>query len=89
MTEPIPPQVLLSADQLGQLLRATRKRLKLSQGHIGQRLNLSQNRVSYLELHPDDLSLKQLMNWCAALNLELRLGAKDTGLHQGPQGQEW
>lgn len=71
-----PPQSLVTGDQLGQLLRSTRKRLKLNQAGIGARLNLSQNRVSYLELHPEDLSVKQLLTWCSVLGLELKLGAK-------------
>lgn len=40
------------------------------------RLGLSQNRVSYLEQHPDELSFKQLLGWCAAVGLELRLGER-------------
>jgi len=71
-----PAQPLLTGDQLGQVLRSTRKRLKLNQAAIGSRLNLSQNRVSYLELHPEELSFKQLLTWCSALGLELQLGAR-------------
>ena len=73
---PFPAQPLLTGDQLGQVLRSTRKRLKMNQAAIGSRLNLSQNRVSYLELHPEELSFKQLLTWCSALGLELRLGAR-------------
>ncbi|MCC7228250.1 MAG: transcriptional regulator [Burkholderiaceae bacterium] len=76
MNMPIPPQTLMTGDQLGQLLRSTRKRLKLNQVDIGARLNLSQNRVSYLELHPEELSVKQLLTWCSVLGLELKLGAR-------------
>ncbi|RZJ07992.1 MAG: transcriptional regulator [Rubrivivax sp.] len=76
MTASLPPQPLVSGEQLGQLLRSTRKRLKLNQAAIGARLNLSQNRVSYLELHPEELSLKQLLSWCAVLGLEMKLGAR-------------
>lgn len=76
MDTPLPPQPLVTGDQLGQLLRSTRKRLKLNQAAIGTRLNLSQNRVSYLELHPEELSVKQLLSWCSVLGLELKLGAR-------------
>jgi len=79
MEIPLPPQVLATGDQLGQLLRSTRKRLKLNQADIGVRLNLSQNRVSYLELHPEDLSVKQLLIWCAVLGLEVKLGGRRGG----------
>jgi len=79
MKIPLPPQLLATGDQLGQLLRSTRKRLKLNQADIGVRLNLSQNRVSYLELHPEDLSVKQLLIWCSVLGLEVKLGARGGG----------
>ncbi len=89
MTLPLPPQVLVSGDQLGHLLRSTRKRLKLSQTAIAGRLNLSQNRVSYLELHPDALSFSQLLAWCAVLGLDLRLGAREVGVVSGSVSAEW
>jgi HTH-type transcriptional regulator/antitoxin HipB len=62
--------------QLGQLLKAARRRRKLTQATVAGRLGLSQNRVSYLELHPDELSFKQLLGWCTAVGLELRLGER-------------
>lgn len=69
-------QPLITAMQLGQLLKSARKRRKLTQTAVAARLGLSQNRVSYLELHPDELSLKQLLAWCAVVGLELRLGER-------------
>ncbi len=70
--------LLLTASQLGQLLVSTRKRHKLTQAAVATHLGLSQNRVSYLESHADDISVKQLLTWCAALGLELHLGERDT-----------
>ncbi|WP_420844034.1 helix-turn-helix domain-containing protein [Limnohabitans planktonicus] len=89
MMSPLPPQILISGDQLGHLLRSTRKGLKLSQTAIANRLNLSQNRVSYLELHPDTLSFSQLLAWCSALGLDLRLGARDTATALDSDAAEW
>jgi HTH-type transcriptional regulator / antitoxin HipB len=86
--EALPAQPLVSGDQLGQLLRSSRKRLKLNQAAIGAKLNLSQNRVSYLELHPDELSLRQLLAWCSALGLELKIGARDAAPAK-PRTTEW
>jgi HTH-type transcriptional regulator/antitoxin HipB len=63
---------------LGQLLRAARKRRKLTQAEVAGRLGLSQNRVSHLELHADELSFKQLLGWCAAVGLELQLAERET-----------
>ena len=70
--------LLLTAAQLGQLLVSTRKRHKLTQTAVANRVGLSQNRISYLEKHADEISVKQLLSWCAAIELELRLGERDT-----------
>lgn len=70
--------LLLTAPQLGQLLVATRKRHKLTQATVASRVGLSQNRISHLEKHPDEISVRQLLSWCSALDLELRLGERDT-----------
>lgn len=70
--------LLLTASQLGQLLVSTRKRRKLTQAAVANRVGLSQNRISYLESHADEISVKQLLSWCSALELELRLGERDT-----------
>jgi HTH-type transcriptional regulator/antitoxin HipB len=70
--------LLLTGPQLGQLLTSTRKRHKLTQAAVANRVGLSQNRISYLESHPDEISVKQLLSWCSALELELRMGERDT-----------
>lgn len=69
-------QTLLTAAQLEQLLRAARKQRGLTQAEVGARLGLSQNRVSHLEGHSDELSVKQLLTWCAVVGLELSLGER-------------
>lgn len=69
--------LLLTAPQLGQLLVATRKRRKLTQAAVASRVGLSQNRISHLEKHPDEISIRQLLSWCSALELELRLGERE------------
>ena len=79
--------LLLTAPQLGQLLVSTRKRHKLTQTAVANRVGLSQNRISYLENHPDEISVKQLFSWCSALELELRLGEQDTSI--ASSSAEW
>ena len=76
---------LLTATQLGQLLRAARKQRGLTQAEVGARLGLSQNRVSHLEGHADELSVKQLLTWCAVVGLELSLAQR---LAMAPEGGE-
>lgn len=72
------PHTLVTAFQLGHLLKAARKSRKLTQANVAARLSLSQNRVSHLEQHPDELSFKQLLTWCAVVGLELRLGERES-----------
>ena len=69
-------QPLVTALQLGQLLKAARNRRKLSQASVASQLGLSQNRISYLELHPDEISFKQLLAWCSAVGMELQLSER-------------
>lgn len=71
-------QPLTTAMQLGLQLKAARKERRLTQTDVAARLGLSQNRVSYLEQHADEISTKQLLAWCAAVGLELRLGERGT-----------
>ena len=74
-------QPLQTGRQLGQLLRAARKQRGLTQAEVGARLGLSQNRVSHLEGHADELSVKQLLTWSAVVGLELNLAPR-----QAPPG---
>lgn len=70
--------LLLTAAQLGQMLVSTRKHRKLTQAAVALRVGLSQNRISYLEKHPDEISIRQLLSWCSVLALELQLGERDS-----------
>jgi HTH-type transcriptional regulator/antitoxin HipB len=77
MSAPLFSQRLVTAAQLGQLLRAQRKWRKLTQSQIARQVAGSQNRISWREKHPEDLSFEQLLSWCAALDLELYLRLQD------------
>lgn len=66
----------MTAPQLGQLLLSTRKARKMSQALLASRMGISQPRVSHLEQHANELSVEQLMAWCAALALELSIGPR-------------
>jgi HTH-type transcriptional regulator/antitoxin HipB len=79
--------LLLTAPQLGQLLVAARKQQKLTQTAVAHRVGLSQNRISYLEKHADEISVKQLLSWCSVLALDLRLGERDPSPENSPA--EW
>jgi len=81
-------QPLVTGLQLGQLLKAARNRRKLSQASVAIRLGLSQNRISYLELHPDEISFKQLLAWCSVIGIELQLGER-SALFDSDTKVEW
>jgi HTH-type transcriptional regulator/antitoxin HipB len=66
----------LTAAQLSQSLRTARKRRGLTQAEVAARLGLSQNRVSHLESHTEELSLKQLLTWCGVVGLEIQLAER-------------
>jgi HTH-type transcriptional regulator/antitoxin HipB len=65
--------VITDSAQVGALLVARRKALKLSQTQVAQRLGLSQNRVSELETKPATLTLAQLLAFAAALGVSLAI----------------
>ncbi|AMN46791.1 XRE family transcriptional regulator [Steroidobacter denitrificans] len=67
---------LVTAGQLGSMLQAARKAQGLTQSALASRIGLSQSRVSHLELNAHELSVEQLLAWCAALGLELAVGTR-------------
>ncbi len=85
-------QLILSiSDQLAPLLQAARKSAGLSQTELAKRLDLSQSRMSAMELNPASMRLDQLLSICATLQLELVVqtkGAPDSK-QPIPTGQEW
>ncbi len=66
-------QALVTSSQLGALLQGARKSLRLTQAQLGERLGLSQRRISELERAPGTLSVDQLMALCAQLGLQLTM----------------
>lgn len=78
------------ASQLGVVLQGARKSLRLTQAQLGQRLGLSQRRVSELERAPGTLSVDQLMALCAQLGLQLTVQPREQA-SQTPDAQsgEW
>ena len=78
------------ASQLGVVLQGARKSLKLTQAQLGERLGLSQRRVSELERAPGTLSVDQLLALCAQLGLQLTVQPREQGPQTaGAQAGEW
>ena len=82
-------QPLLSAVQLGRVLHSARKARKLSQAAVGARLDLSQKRISAMELDPSTITVDQLLKLCAVLGLELAVGLKSAAPPDGDAKVEW
>lgn len=59
--------------QLGPILQKLRKDKRLSQKEFGQRLGLSQARISVIESHPEQVSIDQLLTVLMALGVEMRI----------------
>jgi HTH-type transcriptional regulator/antitoxin HipB len=69
-------QIISLAEQFTPILQAARKTAGLSQAELAQRLDLSQSRMSVMELDPSSIALNQLLRLCAALQLELVVQTK-------------
>ncbi len=84
-------QILSICDQLAPLLQAARKAAGLSQTELARRLDLSQSRMSAMELDPASIRLDQLLSISATLQLELVIQTKGApeGKQPIPTDQEW
>ena len=84
-------QILSISDQLVPLLKAARKSAGLTQTELAHRLDLSQSRMSAMELDPASMRLDQLLSICASLQLELVVQTKGEPESKQPNctGQEW
>ena len=61
------------ADQLAQHLKSFRKSRGLTQVQLAQHLGVTQSRVAEIEMHPGKVSLENLLNVLAALNVRMLL----------------
>jgi HTH-type transcriptional regulator/antitoxin HipB len=64
-------QPLTQSSQVGRILTARRRALKLSQKALAAKLGISQNRLSEIEADPARLSLQRLLEVANILGLEL------------------
>ena len=78
-------QLLSTPSQLGPLLKSGRRAAGLSQTELARRMGISQSRISHMELHPESVSLEQLLALFGLLGIELIVQSK-SGAHPA---QEW
>lgn len=71
-------QPLTQSSQVGRILTARRRALKLSQQALAAKLGISQNRLSELEANPARLPLERLLEMANILGLELVIQDRKT-----------
>jgi HTH-type transcriptional regulator/antitoxin HipB len=86
---PASHHTLVTTVQLSSVLQATRKSKGITQLALANSMGLSQSRVSHLELNSQELSVAQLMTWCAVLGLELTIGIRDNSAVLSALQTEW
>lgn len=80
---------LVTAIQLAAVLQAARKAQGLTQSALAARVGRGQSRVSHLELNARELSVEQLLAWCAALGLELAIGTRGSAAASAGPSTGW
>lgn len=70
-------QPLTGASQLGAILVARRRAMKLSQQTLAEKLSISQNRLSEIERDPGALTIDRLLELANLLDLEVSMGERD------------
>ena len=79
--------IVQTPTQIGIHLRSRRQTLGLTQAMVASQIGLSQKRLSALELHPERLSVKQLLGLASVLKLEVVLKEKSPSAARAPG--EW
>lgn len=77
-------QPIRTSGQLGPALRALREARGWSQAALGERLGLSQERVSAIERRPERITVQQLLTVLMALDAELAVQTRQRPASPGP-----
>jgi HTH-type transcriptional regulator / antitoxin HipB len=80
--------ILHSTQELAEYIRDRRKRQKLSQAEVGDRVGVKQATISSFENNPEGTKLETLFKLMSALDLELQVIPKEKVRNQGWQ-EEW
>jgi len=80
MTHPI-----RTAGQLGPLLKQLRRAKQWSQLQLGQKIGLSQERISVIENHPERITFDQLLTVLMALDAEISVALRHGATSSKPE----
>ncbi len=82
-------QVVSVPSQLGPVLKSARRASGLSQAELAVRMDMSQSRISHMELNPGSMSIEQMLALSGLLGLEVvvqsRGGSAATGSARTPE----
>lgn len=81
--------LIRSPKELAMMMTSHRKKLKLSQGKVGDLVGLKQQTISEFEIKPDNTQLETLFRIMSALNLDITVSPKDDPLTQTEWKEEW
>ncbi len=83
-------RTVLTANQLGKVLKGYRREQKLTQTATGETVGLLQKTVSRLERDTETASIESLFKLMSALNLEMRINRKGEASTNNKQSKvEW
>ncbi len=77
-------QAIRTSGQLGPTLRTLRQARGWSQSALGERLGLSQERISAIERHPERITVQQLLTVLMVLDAQLRVDSRPAMPAPGP-----
>lgn len=75
-----------TSGQLGPILKQLRKEKGWSQQMLGQKVGLSQERISVIENQPEKVSLDSLLTVLMTLDVEMQIAPRDAGGGTLPKG---
>lgn len=71
--------MIATTEQLGQVLQGARQIAGLTQAEAAARLNISQSRISHMELNPETISATQLLALLGTYDLDLYVESRTIG----------
>ena len=77
-----------SSKELAEYLRDRRKRQKLSQAEIGDRVGIKQATISAFENNPEGTKLETLFKLFSALDLEIQIIPKEESVFLNKDGKK-
>lgn len=77
-----------TSGQFGPILKKLRKEKGWSQQALGNKVGLSQERISVIENHPEKVSLDSLLTVLMALDVEMQIAPKSAGVSSLPK-ENW